>query len=209
MSRPSVLIIDDEPTVRSVVVEGLKREGYEFLHATNGEEGLALARDHLPTVIILDLRMPVMDGLEFLARVSLNPSDPYSVIVLTGHGDDSAVKGCYDAGVINFLRKPFELHEIRGAVKSAIALKQLTNELGHRVGAKNAELERRRQEMVALSQSVEQRLARSRAQIQRFHELSREIGALAETARSQQIPDIEAAVNLIADISLHRVWDEY
>lgn len=209
MSKPSVLIIDDEHTMRSVVVEGLKREGYDFLHAVNGEEGLALVRDHLPTVIILDLRMPVMDGLEFLARVSLKPSDPYSVIVLTGHGDDSAVKVCYDAGVINFLTKPFNLYELRGAVRNAMALKQLTNELGHLVGARNAELERRGQEMAALSQSVEQKLARAGAQIDRFHELSREISALAERARSQEIPDLEAIVTLIANISLHRVWDEY
>ncbi len=209
MSKPGVLIVEDEATVRTVVVEGLKREGYDFLHAVNGEEGLAMARDHLPTVIILDLRMPVIDGLEFLARVSLKPSDPYSVIVLTGHGDDSAVKVCYDAGVINFLRKPFNLHELRGAVRNAMALKQLTNELGHLVGARNAELERRGQEMAAFSQSVEQKLARAGAQIDRVHELSREISALAEWARSQQIPDLEAIVTLIANISLHRVWDEY
>jgi len=208
MSKPRVLIIDDEHKVRDVVVESLKREGYDFLHAENGEEGLTLARNHLPTVIILDLRMPVMDGLEFLARVSLEPSDPYSVIVLTGHGDDSAVKSCYDAGVINFLRKPFQLHEIRGAVRNAIALKQFTNELRHRVGARNAELERREEEMVALSQSMEQKLAHAGGQIHRFHELLREIGALVEIARSHQIPDLEAIMTLIADISLHRVLDE-
>ena len=190
MPKPSVLIIDDEPTVRSVVVEGLKREGYDFFHAENGEEGLTLARDHVPTVIILDLRMPVMDGLEFLAKVSLKPSDPYSVIVLTGHGDEDAVKGCYDAGVINLLRKPFKLHEIRGAVRNAIALKLLTNQLGHLVRARDAELESRGLEIVALSQSLEQRLARADAQIHRFHELSREISALAETARSNQIPPL-------------------
>ena len=188
--------------------ESLKREGYDFLHAENGEEGLTLARNHLPTVIILDLRMPVMDGLEFLARVSLEPSDPYSVIVLTGHGDDSAVKGCYDAGVINFLRKPFELHEIRGAVRNAIALKQFTNELRHLVGARNAELERCEEEIVALSQSMERKLADAGEQIHRFHELSREIGALAEMARSHQIPDLEAVMTLITDISLHRVSEE-
>lgn len=208
MSKPRVLIIDDEPKVREVVVESLKREGYDFLHAENGEEGLTLARNHLPTVIILDLRMPVMDGLEFLARVSLEPSDPYSVIVLSGHGDDSAVKGCYDAGVINFLRKPFKLHEMRGAVRNAVALKQFTNDLRHRVRARDAELERREEEMVAMCQSMEQKLDHAGAQIHRFHELSRQIGALVEMARSRQIPDLEAIMTLIADISLHRVLDE-
>ncbi len=205
MSNPSVLIIDDEPSVREVVAEGLKRERYEFLHAENGEEGLALAQQHLPTVIILDLRMPVMDGLEFLAEVSLKPSDPYSVIVLTGHADDNAVKECYDAGVSNFLRKPFRLDEIRGAVKNAMALKQLTNHLDNLVREGNAELERCEREIIALNQSLEQKLAQAEAQIHRFHELSGEINTLAEKARSEQISDLEAIMTLIGDIALYRI----
>lgn len=208
MSNPSVLIIDDEPSVREVVVECLKREGYDFLHAENGEEGVALAQQHLPTVIILDLRMPVMDGLEFLDKVSPKPSDPYSVIVLTGHGDDDAVKECYDAGVSSFLRKPFKLDEIRGVVKNAIALKQLTNHLDNLVRERNAELERCEREIIALNLYLEQKLAQADAQIHRFHELSLEINALAEKARSEQISDLEAIMTLIGDISLYRIWAE-
>ncbi len=206
MTDPSVLIIDDESAVREVVVEGLKREGYDFLHAENGEEGLALAQQHLPTVIILDLRMPVMDGLEFLAKVSLKPSDPYSVIVLTGHGNENAVKECYDLGVINFLRKPFKLHEIRGAVRNAMALKQLTNHLDNLVRERNAELEKCGREIIRSNLELEQKLAQAEAQIHRFHELSREINALAEQARSEQISDLEAFMTLIGDIALYRIW---
>ena len=208
MSNPSVLIIDDEPAVREVVVEGLKREGYDFLHAENGKEGLTLAQQHLPTAIILDLRMPVMDGLEFLAKVSLKPSDPCSVIVLTGHGDDAAVKECYDAGVSNFLRKPFKLDEIRGAVKNVMALKQLTNHLDNLVRERNAELETCGREIIRSNLEWEQRLAQADARIQRFNELSLEINALAERARSDHISDLEAIMTLIEDRSLYRVWDE-
>ncbi len=208
MTDPSVLIIDDESAVREVVVEGLKREGYDFLHAQNGKEGLILAQQHLPTVIILDLRMPVMDGLEFLATVSLKPSDPYSVIVLTGHGDDTAVKECYDAGVSNFLRKPFKLDEIRGAVKNAMAVKQLTNHLDNLVTERNAELETCGREIIRSNLEWEQKLAQAEAQIHRFHELSREINTLAENARSEQISDLEAIMTLIGDISLYRIWVE-
>ena len=208
MTNPIVLIIDDEPAVREVVAEGLKREGYDFLHAENGKEGLALAQQHLPTVIILDLRMPVMDGLEFLAKVSLKPSDLHSVIVLTGHGNDNAVKECYDAGVSNFLRKPFKLHEIRGAVKNAMALKQFTNHLDNLVGETSAELEKCGREIIRLNSEWEQKLAQAEGQIHRFHELSREINALAEQARSEQISDLEAIITLIGSISLYRIWDE-
>ena len=87
MPKPSVLIIDDEPVVRTAVQTALKREEYDLIYAENGEEGLSLALNHLPTVIILDIRMPGMGGIEFLAKLKLSPSDPYSVIVLSGtHG---------------------------------------------------------------------------------------------------------------------------
>ena len=69
-----------------------------------------MVRDSPPTVIILDLRMPVMGGLDFLGQIQLKPSDPYSVIVLTAYGDDDSLKACYDGGASTFLKKPFNLY---------------------------------------------------------------------------------------------------
>ena len=149
-----------------------------------------------------------MDGLEFLAKVSLKPSDPYSVIILTGHGDDAAVKECYDAGVSNFLRKPFKLDEIRGAVKNAMAVKQLTSHLDNLVRERNAELEECGREIIRSNLEWKQQLAQAEAQIHRFHELSLEINALAEKARSEQISDLEAIMTMIGDISLYRILVE-
>ena len=114
MPNPSVPVIDDEPAVRAAVAEDLRREPYELVFAENGKEGLAMVEDSTPIVIILDLGMPVMDGLEFLERIALQPTDPYSVIVLTGHGSAKDIKLCYEAGVSIFLKKPFNLFEVRG-----------------------------------------------------------------------------------------------
>ena len=127
MPIPKLLVIDDEKVVREAVAESLKSEAYDLFFAGNGEEGLRITRRESPTVIILDLKMPVMNGLEFLASVELGPHVPYSVIVLTGHGDLDAVKGCYDAGISMFLRKPFDTQEIRGVVKHAVVVQQLIN----------------------------------------------------------------------------------
>ena len=69
MSTPSVLVIDDEDAVREAVAEALKREGYDLVFAGNGQDGLSRIQERTPTVIILDLRMPVMDGLEFLSKI--------------------------------------------------------------------------------------------------------------------------------------------
>lgn len=91
MAEPSVLVIDDDAAVRDAVAEDLKREGYELHFANNGREGLERVQDITPTVIILDLRMPVMGGHEFLSHLDLKPSDPYSVVVLTAYGDADSV----------------------------------------------------------------------------------------------------------------------
>ncbi|MFQ6026502.1 MAG: response regulator [Dehalococcoidia bacterium] len=154
MSDHSVLIIDDELPVRESIELALRRQGYRLLFAENGEKGLSLARETTPTTIILDLRMPVMDGLQFLAELNLRPSDPYSVIVLTGHGDGQEVEACYEMGVTSFLRKPFNVSEIRGAVKNGIALKQHAQHLGELVRDRTSELEQEIQERKRVESEV-------------------------------------------------------
>lgn len=124
MSAPSVLVVDDDPAVREVVAEGLQTEGYDILFAENGAEALVLVREAHPSVIILDLGMPVMGGLEFLSEIKLKPSDPIAVVVLTASGDAESAGASFDAGVSAFVKKPFTLNELRGAVKNAIAAKE-------------------------------------------------------------------------------------
>ena len=124
MSEPTVLIIDDEPDIRESIGDALKYEPYELQFAENGKEGLERFHECSPLVVLLDLRMPLMDGLEVLQQLKLSPEDPYLVIVLTGHGDDDDVQQCYELGIHLFIRKPFNIFELQGAVKQGIALKQ-------------------------------------------------------------------------------------
>ncbi|NQW24631.1 MAG: response regulator [SAR202 cluster bacterium] len=161
MTTADVLIIDDESAVRDAVAEDLKREGYNLHFAQNGQEGIQQLRENCPTVILLDLRMPVMDGFEFLESIQLRPQDPYSVIVLTGHGDAGAIKICYESGVTTFIKKPFNLFEIRGVVKNAIAVKQLTNYLDELVKSRTEELEQRMREVTALNQMFQDQLSKN------------------------------------------------
>ena len=70
-----------------------------------------------------------MDGQEFRSQLELKPSDPYLVVVLTAYGDADSVKSCYDAGVSTFLKKPFNLFEIRVVMRNAVAIKQLSTRL--------------------------------------------------------------------------------
>ena len=184
MTSPSVLIIDDDPAARAAVAEDLKREGYNLEFAENGQEGLLAMRDSSPAVIILDLRMPVMDGLEFLDNIDLKPTDPYSIVVLTGHGDADAVKTCYEAGVTTFIKKPFTLYEIRGVVKNAITGKQLTTRLDDMVTERTAELEQRVREVTALNQLSHKALSRASGMEAEFDRISEGLKRLASTTAS-------------------------
>ena len=197
MPRPSVLVVDDDQAVRDAVAEDLKREDYDLLFAENGLAGLKMVRDSPPTVIILDLRMPVMGGLDFLDQIQLKPSDPYSVIVLTAYGDDDSLKACYDGGASTFLKKPFNLYEIRGVVKNAVAVKQLTIRLDELVTERTLDLEQRMREVAALNRMFQQQIIQHSEAMPEFlralEELQKvlgEIGSLAQEAQSRPIPEL-------------------
>jgi len=123
MDNIKILIIDDEADIRESISDTLKYEPYELLFASNGQVGLDCIVQHSPVVVLLDLRMPVMDGIEVLTKLNIQPDDPYTVIVLTGHADDSDVQNCYELGIHAFLRKPFNIFELQGIVKNSIELK--------------------------------------------------------------------------------------
>ncbi len=164
------------------MAEDLKREGYDLLFAENGKEGLGALWESSPSVVILDLRMPVMDGLEFLQNIELSPGQPYSVIVLTGHGDSKAVKECYDAGVTMFIKKPFNLYEVRGVVKNVLAVKQLTVGLDEMVSERTADVEQRVREINALNQVAQSVLEQASALGAEYQEISEGLRTLAEHA---------------------------
>ena len=124
-----LLIIDDDAFVRDMLVAALAREGYEVFIAENGEEGLERVTVHQPQVIILDLKMPKMGGVEFLQRLKPEVMSPYSVIVLTGDGSDNDAEQCYQLGIQSFLRKPVNLRELRGLVKRSFELIRFSSEL--------------------------------------------------------------------------------
>ena len=187
MTQPSVLVIDDDAAVRGAVAEDLKREGYDLHFATNGKEGLSRLQEIDPTVIILDLRMPVMDGREFLTQLRLQPSDPYSVIVLTAYGDADAVESCYDAGVSTFLKKPFNLFEIRGVVKNAIAIKKLSTHLEELVQERTVELEQRLREITALNKFFQSHLEWRSVVDSNYNEIGEELQRISNEINDRAI----------------------
>ncbi len=119
-----VLVVDDEAFIREILYDRLTEEGYAVFCAERAELGLTLVEKHSPHVVILDLAMPQMNGIEFLKQLPPRPLTAMSVIVLTGYGSNEAVAQCYRLGIQAFLRKPINFYELHGLVQRAFALKE-------------------------------------------------------------------------------------
>lgn len=130
MNKDKILVIDDDQRIFDSIEDTLG-DDYQLYHAENGETGLRLLAELSPILILLDIRMPVMDGFEFLKRIGISFDDPYSVIVLSGHTVGSEIGACYQMGITAFLRKPFNIFELKGLVKQCISAKKQYQALLH------------------------------------------------------------------------------
>ena len=119
MTYQTVLVVDDEELIRWSLAEHLKAEGYTVNEAANGQEALEQVNAAAPDVILLDLKMPVMDGLSTLRRLREDGHE-IPVIVLTAHGGVESAVEATRLGAADYLSKPFDLREISIVVKKAI-----------------------------------------------------------------------------------------
>jgi DNA-binding NtrC family response regulator len=112
----TVLVIDDEDGIRNLLETLLSRKGYEVVLASNGQRGLELFRRKRPDVVVLDLKMPEMNGLTVLQQVrQLNPTQP--VVILTGAGTAEAEQQVRALGVTEYVEKEFSLHRLGDSLK--------------------------------------------------------------------------------------------
>ena len=113
-----ILAIDDEPGMLELMKKLLAPEGYVVLCAAGGVEGVRLNDLENPELIILDLRMPEMGGIETLRRIRRH--DPgVLVVILTGYGDSDSIRDAADLNVSEFLGKPFDNRQLIHVVNSA------------------------------------------------------------------------------------------
>jgi CheY-like chemotaxis protein len=111
-----ILVIDDEQGIRNLLDTLLRRKGYDVVLAESGRQGLELFRRERPDVIVLDLKMPEMDGLTVLRQIqNLDPGKP--VIILTGAGTAEAEQQVRALGVTEYVEKEFSLHLLGDSLK--------------------------------------------------------------------------------------------
>ena len=118
-SKPHVLIVDDEPNVRRVLATLLEQAGYATTRAESGKVALDLVRAKDPDLVLTDLKMPGMDGLELLRHLREGfPEIP--VVMLTAHGTVENAVGAMKEGAHDFLTKPFDKEHVVEIVGKAL-----------------------------------------------------------------------------------------
>ncbi|MDO9080291.1 MAG: response regulator, partial [Desulfuromonadales bacterium] len=125
--RSSILIIDDEPNLRKTLADILRIKGYETLTAEDGEQGLALLLEHRVHLVLLDLGLPGMPGLEVLARIKAN-SPLSEVIVMTGQATIDSAVAASNKGAFSYLVKPCEIDQLTNNIRRALEKQQAQEE---------------------------------------------------------------------------------
>ena len=127
MPKFRILVIDDEAAIRDSLRMTLEYEGYECLGAATGQEGLAMAEREAPDLVLLDVKMPGMDGIDVLERLrSMNESLP--VVVVSGHGTISTAVEATKKGAFDFIEKPFASDRVLVSLRNALDQRQLRDE---------------------------------------------------------------------------------
>jgi DNA-binding response OmpR family regulator len=114
----TVLLVDDEPTLIATLKYNLEREGYRVLAAGDGEEALSVARAERPELIILDLMLPVMDGLEVCRILRRETSQP--ILMLTARGEEVDKVVGLELGADDYVTKPFGMRELLARVRALL-----------------------------------------------------------------------------------------
>lgn len=110
MNKPLILVVEDDKAVRTLITTTLKAHDYRFIEAVNGETAILAATSHNPDIILLDLGLPDMDGVEIISRVRMWSNVP--IIVISARSEDSDKIGALDAGADDYLTKPFSVDEL-------------------------------------------------------------------------------------------------
>lgn len=111
-----ILIVDDQAGIRLLLNEVFKKEGFLTLMAANGQEALMKAEETQPDMVLLDMKMPGMDGIEILKSLKKLRQE-IQVIMMTAYGELDLIEESIDNGAANYFTKPFDVFEIRDAVK--------------------------------------------------------------------------------------------
>ncbi len=134
----SVLVIDDDPLIRKTLSSYLSKKGFEALVAEDGEEGIQKYEEHIPDLVILDIRLPDVDGLGVLGRIrEKNPNA--SIIIMTAYDDMKTTIEAIKSGAFEYLVKPLDYVELGLTIDKAFQIRSLEDKFSYLVEEKQKE----------------------------------------------------------------------
>jgi two-component system cell cycle response regulator len=126
----TVLIVDDSRLIREMLKDTLGPAGYRCIEAGNGSDGIALARREHPDLIIIDIVMPHMDGINACRILSRTPETAgIPIVILTVRSSTADIKAGLEAGAVDYITKPFDGTELLARVDSAVKIKEFTDQI--------------------------------------------------------------------------------
>ena len=118
MNKPLILVVEDDPSVRNLITTTLKTNDYRYVVAPNGSAAIMEATSHNPEIILLDLGLPDMDGVQVIQTVRSWSNVP--IIVISARSEDNDKIKALDAGADDYLTKPFALEELEARVRTLL-----------------------------------------------------------------------------------------
>ncbi|MEB8717713.1 sporulation initiation phosphotransferase Spo0F [Bacillus cereus] len=116
-----ILIVDDQYEIRVLLHEVFQKEGYQTFQAANGFQALDIVKKDNPDLVVLDMKIPGMDGIEILKHVK-EIDESIKVILMTAYGELDMIQEAKDLGALMHFAKPFDIDEIRQAVRNELAV---------------------------------------------------------------------------------------
>ena len=121
MKGSTILVVDDDPVIQKLLTVNFEMEGYRVVCASDGVEGLAQVSAHHPALVLLDVMMPHMDGIEVVQRLKADPTTAnIPVILLSAKAQATDISGGLDAGADDYITKPFDPLDLLDKVAALI-----------------------------------------------------------------------------------------
>ncbi|MCU9613323.1 response regulator [Caldibacillus lycopersici] len=122
MMAEKILIVDDQFGIRILLNEVFQKEGYRTFQAANGKQALEIVKMYSPDIVLLDIKIPGMDGIEILKRLKKINTE-IKVIIMTAYGELDMISEAMELGALTYFAKPFDITELRETVRTHMPLK--------------------------------------------------------------------------------------
>ena len=126
--KPSILIVDDDEVMQQTLSDVLKKRGYEIFSVGSGTGALSVIKKHVVDLVLLDMRLPDVDGLEVLKKIKEADTE-ILVIMMTAYSDVQTAVSAMKSGAYHYINKPFELEELKLLIEKGLETKSLINEV--------------------------------------------------------------------------------